>query len=96
METAFQKLRNRTEWQAYLISLIVLFINHFFELEIDSETLWQMVGLSGAYGASRGLAKFHVGVAHANPVPAKNVEQPAKEEPAPQAGAKESEDESGV
>lgn len=63
MESPFQKVKNRTEWQAYLVSLIVLFVNQFLGLDIDPETLWQMVGLSGAYGASRGLAKMKVGVA---------------------------------
>lgn len=56
------KLKNRTEWQAYLITAIAIFADHFLGLKIDPDKLWMLVGLSGSYGASRGLAKIQFGV----------------------------------
>lgn len=55
--TAIEKLKSRTEWQSYLITVIVLAADHFLGLEIDPEKLWMLVGATGSYGVSRGLAK---------------------------------------
>ncbi len=71
--SGFQKLKSRTELQAFLLSFLVLFLDHFLGLDIDVHTLWQMVGLSGAYGASRGLAKMRHGDHHPGQVAAKTI-----------------------
>lgn len=51
------KLKSRTEWQAFLLTMLTLFLNHFLGWEMSSDTLLAMVGSSGAYGISRGMAK---------------------------------------
>jgi hypothetical protein len=55
------KLKSRTEWQAYLLTILVLFLDHFLGLKIDSESLFALVGATGMYGMSRGLAKSEDG-----------------------------------
>lgn len=54
---AFGKLKSRTEWQAYLLATITLFLNHFLGWEMDANTIFGIVGGSAGYGVSRGLAK---------------------------------------
>ena len=51
------KLKSRTEWQAYLVTIITLFCNHFLGLDMDAATVTGLVGATGLYGVSRGLAK---------------------------------------
>ena len=53
----FHKLKSRTEWQAYLITVACLFLNHFLDLKATPETLLGLVGAASGYGISRGLAK---------------------------------------
>ena len=53
----FDKLKNRTEWQAFLVTVIALFADHFFGLEIDEDKLWMLVGAFASYATSRGIAK---------------------------------------
>jgi hypothetical protein len=55
--SAIEKLKSRTEWQSYLITVVVLFADHFLGLDIDPDKLWMLVGATGSYGVSRGLAK---------------------------------------
>lgn len=55
------KLKSRTEWQAYLLTIMVLFLDHFLGLEFTPETLLALVGSTGMYGLSRGLAKSEDG-----------------------------------
>jgi hypothetical protein len=52
------KLKSRTEWQAFLITVVVLAADHFLGLEVDPEKLWMLVVGSGSYGVSRGVAKL--------------------------------------
>lgn len=77
------KLKSRTEWQAFLATAIVevavLFAHVFFDVELDETSinmLWMLMGSTGLYGGSRGLAKIggktlvtnnHVEVAPATP-----------------------------
>lgn len=51
------KLKSRTEWQAYLVTIITLFCNHFLGLDMDEATIQGLVGATGLYGVSRGMAK---------------------------------------
>ncbi len=53
----FDKLKSRTEWQAYLLTVVSLFLNHFLDLKATPETLLGLVGSAVGYGISRGLAK---------------------------------------
>jgi hypothetical protein len=52
-----EKLKSRTEWQAYLIATITLFLNHFLGWEMDANTILGIVGGTTGYGISRGMAK---------------------------------------
>jgi len=52
-----EKLKSRTEWQAYLLATITLFLNHFLGWEMDANTLLGIVGGTAGYGISRGMAK---------------------------------------
>lgn len=52
-----EKLKSRTEWQAYLLATITLFLNHFLGWEMDANTIMGIVGGSAGYGISRGMAK---------------------------------------
>jgi len=54
---SLEKLKSRTEWQAYLLGLLTLFLNHFLGWDMSPETLFGIVGGSTGYGLSRGLAK---------------------------------------
>lgn len=54
----FEKLKSRTEWQAYLITAVTIFVNRFFDIGLTEADLWTLVGLSAGYGGSRGLAKM--------------------------------------
>jgi len=51
------KLKSRTEWQAYLLTITILFLDHFLGLKVETNTLFALVGSTAAYGVSRGLAK---------------------------------------
>jgi hypothetical protein len=51
------KLKSRTEWQAYLLTVVTLFLNHFLGWDMNADTLYAIVGSTSAYGISRGMAK---------------------------------------
>ena len=51
------KLKSRSEWQAYLLMMAVTFFNHFLGLDIDADTMMQLWGGTIGYGLSRGMAK---------------------------------------
>lgn len=51
------KLKSRTEWQAFLVSIAVLFANRFLDLGLTDDDLWKMVTATTGYAVSRGLAK---------------------------------------
>lgn len=51
------KLKSRTEWQAYLLATLTLFLNHFLGWEMDANTILGIVGGTTGYGISRGMAK---------------------------------------
>ena len=51
------KLKSRTEWQAYLTTIITLFCNDFLNLGLSELTVSGMVAATVGYGVSRGLAK---------------------------------------
>lgn len=51
------KLKSRTEWQAYLLATLTLFLNHFLGWEMDANTILGIVGGATGYGISRGMAK---------------------------------------
>lgn len=53
----FAKLKERTEWQAYLGTVACLFLDYFLELKVPAESLLALVGATTGYGVSRGLAK---------------------------------------
>lgn len=51
------KLKSRTEWQAYLLATVTLFLNHFLGWDMDANTILGIVGGTTGYGISRGMAK---------------------------------------
>lgn len=51
------KLKSRSEWQAFLLTALTIFLNHFLGWEMSAESLMALVGSSSAYGISRGMAK---------------------------------------
>lgn len=51
------KLKSRTEWQAFLVLVVVLFVDHFAGLDISEDTLWMLVAGFTGYAGSRGIAK---------------------------------------
>lgn len=59
------KLKSRTEWQAYLTTIITLFCNDFLNLGLSELTVGGMVTATVGYGVSRGLAKHEPPVADA-------------------------------
>jgi Na+/alanine symporter len=76
------KLKSRTEWQAYLVTLVTLFLDHFLGWEMTGETLTALVASSGAYGVSRGLAKTEVSNGHSEAErAAADPEEPVTPEP---------------
>jgi hypothetical protein len=56
--TGLDKLKTRTEWQAYLVTIIIVFLDQFLDIGIDAEHLMAIVSSTGFYGVSRGLAKY--------------------------------------
>lgn len=52
-----EKLKSRTEWQAYLLTVAALFLAHFLDIEVTAAELLALVGSTAGYGISRGLAK---------------------------------------
>jgi hypothetical protein len=52
-----RKLVSRTEWQAFLVSVAVMFANRFLELGLSEGDVYAMFGGSGTYAIGRGLAK---------------------------------------
>ena len=52
------KITKRTEWQAFLVAVGVLFANHFFDLGIDPDQIKAMFYGGGLYGVGRGIAKM--------------------------------------
>lgn len=59
--TTITKLRTRTEWQAFLVGVVVMFLNRFLELGLTEGDIWAMFTGSGAYAVGRGLAKREPG-----------------------------------
>ena len=55
--STLNKLKSRTEWQAFLLSVVVLLVNRFFDLGLSESDLYTLFGGSIGYGVSRGLAK---------------------------------------
>ena len=66
----FDKLKSRTEWQAYLTTIITLFCNDFLNLGLSDVTVGGIVTATLGYGLSRGLAKHEPSSAAAAPAPA--------------------------
>ena len=64
-----EKLRTRTEWQAYLFTVAIILADVIFDLGIDKDHLIALVTSTGGYGLSRGLGKRGTDVAIA-PAPA--------------------------
>lgn len=56
--SGLDKLKSRTEWQAYLVTIIIVFLDQFMDIGIDAEHLTALVSSTGLYGLSRGLAKY--------------------------------------
>lgn len=61
----FEKLKNRSEWKAYVVSAIVYLVaigaHIFFDVELDEQTmniLWMNTASVVGYAGSRGLAKI--------------------------------------
>lgn len=52
-----EKLKSRTEWQAFLISVAVLLANRFFDLGLTEADIYTLFGGAGVYAVGRGLAK---------------------------------------
>lgn len=78
------KLKSRTEWQAFVatavVEVVVLFAHMFFDVELDETSinmLWMLMGSTGLYGGSRGLAK----IGSKTSVPVLNVAQEPRDEP---------------
>lgn len=57
LRAQFRKLFMRTEWQAFLIAVIVMFCNRFLEWGLTEADVWGMFIGSGMYAGSRGLVK---------------------------------------
>ena len=53
----FDKLKSRTEWQAYLLTIISLFLNHFLGWDMSPTEIAALVLSATGYGLSRGIAK---------------------------------------
>jgi hypothetical protein len=51
------KLKSRTEWQAFLMAALVMTLNRFFDLGLTEADIYAMFGGAGSYAVSRGLAK---------------------------------------
>ncbi len=51
------KLKSRTEWQAFLLAVGVLFLNRFLNIGLTEADIYAMFGGAGAYAMGRGLAK---------------------------------------
>lgn len=94
--SSIEKLKSRTEWQAFLVMMVTTFAAFFFGLELDPEQfekLFDMLGLAwggtASYGVSRGLGKMGktpAPVAAAAPVAATPEPAPAPADPEPQPG----------
>lgn len=52
------KLKSRSELQLTLLVLAVVVINRVAELGLSAQDLWLMLGGTGSYAVSRGMAKF--------------------------------------
>lgn len=57
LKAQFMKLLGRSEWQAFLIAVVVAFLNHRYAFGLsEAEVVGMFLG-SGAYAVSRGVAK---------------------------------------
>ena len=63
--SAFEKLKSRTEWQAFLVMIATTFAAFFFGLELEPEqferlfdTLSLAWGGTASYAVSRGIGKM--------------------------------------
>ncbi len=53
----FDKLKSRTELQAILVALLVMFLNRKFGLGLTPDDIYAMFGGAGSYALGRGIAK---------------------------------------
>lgn len=67
--SALEKLKSRTEWQAFLVMLVATFSSFFFGIDMEAEQferLFDMLGLAwggtASYAVSRGIGKAGKGV----------------------------------
>ena len=51
------KLKSRTEWQAFLMAALVMFLNRMFDLGLTSADVYALFGGAGSYAIGRGVAK---------------------------------------
>ena len=56
----FDKLKSRTEWQAFLVAALAMLLNRFFDLGLTEADIYAMFGGAGSYAVGRGLAKKEV------------------------------------
>jgi hypothetical protein len=94
----FDKLKNRTEWQAYLVTVLTIFLNRFLDFGLTEQDLWALVGAATGYGGSRGLSKMGKGKdqGKAPPAaPAPEVKSDPEPEPEPEPEEKSEEDDNG-
>jgi len=81
--SAFEKLKSRTEWQAFLVMIVTTFAAFFFGIDLEPEQFERMFdtlslawGGTASYAVSRGIGKIgksegHVAAAAADaPAPA--------------------------
>jgi len=78
----FDKLKSRTEWQAYLTTIITLFCNDFLNLGLSDVTVGGIVTATLGYGLSRGLAKHEPSAASVAAMSAATAPAPAPAAPA--------------
>ena len=78
------KLKSRTEWQAYLMTIVIIFLDQFLDIGMDPEHLIALVGSTFGYGVSRGLAKYE------------KSDNAKAEQPALQAAEKQDADQEGA
>lgn len=53
----FDKLKSRTEWQAFLMAALVMLLNRMFDLGLTEADVYAMFGGAGSYAIGRGVAK---------------------------------------
>jgi hypothetical protein len=93
--SGFDKLKSRTEWQAFLVMILTTFAAFFFGIDMEPEKferLFDMLGLAwggtASYAVSRGIGKAgKSGDAPSAPAPAAEEDQPAPAAEEDQPGA---------